>query len=73
MPNNIQEFKIPTNPDDFQLVGGDEAGESEYFNETVPEDAELIKKNEVKNATTSYKNRKIGHTALFSLNDKLAA
>ena len=73
MPNNIQEFKIPTKPDEFQLVGGDETGESEYINTSIPQDAELIDKTKVEKATTRYKSRKIGQTAIFSLNDKLAA
>ena len=51
----------------FQLIGGDEEGESKYKNMT------LIKKSEVKNTTTNYKDRKVGHTALYSIKDKLAA
>lgn len=77
MPNNIQEFKIPTDnsevdksemqDDAFQLIGGSEEGEREYVNAT------LVEKKNVKNATTAYKNRKIGHFALFSSSDKMAA
>ncbi|MBR2543430.1 hypothetical protein IKF03_02450 [Candidatus Saccharibacteria bacterium] len=51
----------------FQLIGGDEKGERNYQNMT------LIKKSEVKNTTTNYKERKIGHTAIYSIKDKLAA
>ena len=52
---------------DFQLIGGSEHGEANYKNMT------LIKKSEVKNSTTNYKDRKIGRVALFSLRDKLVA
>ena len=77
MPNNIQEFKIPTDDgevdkskmqdDAFQLIGGSEEGEKEYVNAT------LVEEKNVKNATTAYKNRKIGRSALFSASDKMVA
>ena len=77
MPNNVQEFKIPTTsdkedksemqPDAFQLIGGSEEGEREYVNAT------LVEEKDVKNATTNYKNRKIGHLALFTPRDKMSA
>lgn len=54
---------------DFQLIGGDEKGERNYSQEN----AVLVKKSEVKNATTDYKERKIGRVALFSIKDKLNA
>ena len=70
-----EKLKIPTevidsdrkDDIDFQLIGGNEEGERKYKNMT------MIKKSEVKNATTKYKERKIGRMALFSMNDKLAA
>ena len=53
----------------FQLVGKSESGERNYKNEN----AVLVDKNEVKNATTRYKGRKIGQTAILSFKDELAA
>ena len=53
----------------FELVGGNEKGEKAYINKN----AALIKKSEVKNPTTDYKNRKIGRVAIFSAHDRLAA
>ena len=54
---------------EYELIGGDEKGEMNYINKNaIP-----VKKQEVKNATTDYKTRKIGHTALFRYKDKLVA
>lgn len=60
---------IDTSDLGFELVGGNEEGEKAYINKN----AVLIKKSEVKNATTDYKNRKIGQVAIFSAHDRLAA
>ena len=65
LPNEV----IDADWTNFQLVGGSEKGEQSYKNEA----AVLVDKKEVKNATTNYKNRKIGRIALFSFEDKLAA
>lgn len=67
IPNNGKVKDIEDQAFDYQLIGGNERGEREYKNAT------RIKKSEVKNSTLDYKNRKIGHFALYSINDELAA
>ncbi len=60
---------IDTSDLGFELVGRNEEGEKAYKNNN----AVLVNKSEVKNATTDYKNRKIGRVAIFSAHDRLAA
>ena len=67
IPNNGKAKDIEDQSFDFKLIGGNEKGERDYKNAT------RIKKSEVKNSTLDYKNRKIGHVALFSISDKLSA
>lgn len=67
IPNNGK-VKDLDNSFDYEYYGGSEKGEIEWR-----KNATLIKKSEVKQTTTDYKNRKIGHAALFSINDKLTA
>ena len=60
--------------DDVDFMAYEDEDEYNSSKIEAPKDAELIKRKEVKNATVAAaKNQKIGHIALFSRNDKIAA
>ncbi|MBR3175998.1 hypothetical protein IKF26_01185 [Candidatus Saccharibacteria bacterium] len=58
------EDDVDTSNFDYQLYGKSEEGEIAY---------KLIKKPEAKDSTLDYKNKRIGHVAIFNREDKLVA
>ena len=74
LPNKVIDADWKDDIDlDYELYGGNEKQEREYISE-APENAELIDRKEVKNASVKRaKNRRVGIVALFKEDDLLAA